>query len=75
MSAGEIDRPADVLVLLVCLCATAFVLGMDVQRISTKPDPECAPGYVTSTRKMDGTLDCFYERTDWRRPIEKRRAR
>lgn len=75
MNRGTIHRPADVMVLFVCLFATAFVLGMDVQR-QTIPEPaQCEPGFVTSTRKPDGTLDCFYERLDWRRPIEKRRVR
>lgn len=75
MNRGAIHRPADVMVLFVCVGATAFVLGMDVQR-QTIPEPaQCEPGTVTSVRWPDGKLDCYYERLDWRRPIEKRRAR
>lgn len=73
MNRGAIHRPADVMVLIVCLLATAFVLGMDAGKAA--PEPECKPGFVTSERWPDGKLDCHYERTDWRRPIEKRRAR
>ena len=74
MNRGAIHRPADLMVLIVCLLATAFVMGMDAGKPQVK-QPECAPGFVRSYRFENGELDCHYERTDWRRPIEKRRAR
>lgn len=73
MNRGAIHRPADLMVLIVCLCATAIAVGMDVAKAA--PPAECQPGFVTSVRWPDGRLDCHHERTDWRRPVEKRRAK
>lgn len=75
MNRGVIHRPADLMVLVTCLCATAFVLGMGVAKNEEKPEPQCAPGFVSSARFPDGRLTCDYERADWRRPIERRRVK
>lgn len=72
MSRGEIHRPADVMVFVFAMCAGSFAFGMGAQKSIEKPIPECAPGYIYSARTLDGKLICDYERSDWRRPIERR---
>lgn len=65
---------ADFLILTVALAGIAFGIGEYVGR-TQRLAFYCEPGYVKARRDQDGTLTCFYERADWRRPLVPKYAR
>lgn len=68
------NRYGDFYILTIAVAGILFGIGEWVGR-TQRLQFYCEPGYVKAARYQDGSLVCFYERSDWRRPVEKRIAR
>lgn len=69
-----IARLVDTFLLVVISAFVVWSISDWASEIINPPQPECAPGFVKSKREGP-SLECWYERNDYRKPVVRRAVR